>query len=306
MKKIKTILAGILALTTLGLAAACEGLQFVTPPMGGNTSVSSEEESSSKAKKRLTDKQWDEFVELMEKSTQEANYTVKTTVSLTADQYVEYLDGTVDEWYSEKSTVTQKYDGRLEEYVDTTKVKYDEDEAWETTANNRKTYYIYPDDSRRETESGTFISYRQDDDGDWRQGGGAWAGVTVGQEYSDFLVDELREAMEYDEETGVYSITDYEITILAESYIGMPIKDGKAVQKIHKCEWEVQDGYLVRAYNHYEIEIEGSIEMEGKEYEVDYYMSLDATGIFSNYGTTVIKLPSQIKAEVEALLEEDE
>lgn len=302
MKNIKYILAAILALATLGVATGCEGLQLVMPPMGGNSSSSGE--SSEKGGVSLTDEQWDEFVEIMEKSEAEKNYTIVTTMSVQAEQSVE---GLYDEWMREKGTTTERIDGRLEEYIESMKYKDSEDGAWETRSVNEKSYKIYPKDYLSGEAEGEFINYSKNDDGDWDKGGGYYqTSAGFGDEYEVLMLEELREILVYDAETGIYSITDEEITTMSEAYLGMPIISGNAVQKIHKMEYEVKDGYLVRAYQDYEVEIEGTMEIDGKTYEVYYYVDMEVEGEFSNYGTTKITLPSQIKAEVEALLEDEE
>ena len=301
MRKMKRVFIAILALATLGVATGCEGLQFVTPPMGENSSSG---ESSKKDGVSLTDEQWDEFVEIMEKSAAETNRTIHTTMTVQAEQSVK---GLYEEWMSEKGTTTEKTDGRLEEYIESMKHKESEDGAWETRSANKKSYKIYPKDYSNGEAEGEFVSYTQNDDGEWTCGSGYYqTSAGFGEEYEALMTEELREVLVYNAETGIYSITDEEITTTSEAYLGMPITNGQAVQKIHKMEYEVKDGYLVRAYQDYEVELEGTIEINGETYEVYYYCDMEVEGEFGSYGTTKITLPSQIKDEVEALLQDEE
>ena len=69
--------------------------------------------------------------------------------------------------------------------------------------------------------------------------------------------------------------------------------DGQEVEKL-------SFSWIVKA------EPEGTIEINGETYEVYYYCDMEVEGEFGSYGTTKITLPSQIKDEVEALLEDEE
>ena len=304
MKNIKHILAAILALATLGVATGCEGLRLVMPSMGGNSSSSGESSELVDEDRPVTDEEWDEFVELMEKMEKEKNYTAKTTMSAQVAMAIEDL---YDEWMSEKGTTTEKYDGRLEEKTSSMKRKSGEDKEWETASDNEKSYIIYPEEFLTGATEGECVHYAKDEKGDWKKGMMyASAVAKVGEEYETLVEKELREAIVYNESTGIYSITDCEITVSAETYLGIELENVKAVQKIHKLEYEIRDGYLVRFYQDVEVDIEGTMKRDDKTHKVDYHTEIKAEREFSDYGETKIKLPSQIKAEVEALLEDEE
>ena len=117
-------------------------------------------------------------------------------------------------------------------------------------------------------------------------------------------LEELKNQLEYDKKTGIYSITDCTMDINTELLLGGALKNGTATQRIDRLELELQDGYIYRYYFKGVLNVNATISYEDGEDDCDFQISSESTLLFTDYGKTTITLPDEIKAEVEELFNE--
>lgn len=283
MKKIKTALATLLSLTCLFAATACEGLQFVT--MGGNST--SVEESSSKLENPITEAQWEELLAAFEK-------TMNSGDNFTYERSINQIETSESHWEHIKDKHTIKIAGDLREAKYDNSRKYGEDGEWE-----------YHDSWEIEvyTEELAGVDYRKGEDG-WQAGNFS---VADRNEFESMLsqekIEELKEQLEYDKTKKIYYIDEYTMEIDTELVFGAKLKEGVAEERISKLEIQLKDGYILRYYVESIMNVDATLENEEGETE-HIVMGLDyKNGLkFTNYGTTKITIPDDIKDEVEELL----
>lgn len=225
-----------------------------------------------------------------EKSSLSDNYTETETYSNMSSTTI----NEESEWQMSEGTSITKYDGNKEERKDTYREKEDPLEAWEIGGD---WYFHHFTSENEEGKSGD--SYHQDEDGNWYKGGVSSTTGNADNNSMQEMLEGVYKQITYDENTGLYTITEY--TIEGEDAMGILLGgpgfdsaetvNGTATITFHKVEIELKDGYIYRAYVEMEMHVDITAEYEGGSMICKMDGSMKEEVIYTNYGTTVVTLP---------------
>lgn len=236
-------------------------------------------------------------VEKLEKSD---NYTQNYTMYIKS--ICEDPDG--KHYVEELSQSFIKVDGDKTEIKGSDKQKDAPDGAFTTKTDWRFEEII----SKIEEEDGTTkreaYFYYQDENGVWHDERGDYDVYTSESAISAM---KIYENLAYDENTGIYTLTDYTYSFdkneIFESLFGVSvdalnyvsIDHATASYTIYELQIELKDGYISRVY--YDIKIQWDISgtYEGSSFVYREESNYNINGTYSDYGTTVVTLPAVIE-----------
>ena len=237
---------------------------------------SSQDEETNETDKLALDAAFDKSLQSI------GNCTITETYSGTSNSW-----GDGEAWWSEaKTSSLMKFDGNKQEiqktFIDKTSEGTFEESIWEF-------YQITSEDE--EGKYGDY--YYQGEDGEWKKESGE---IYEDDDYLSMmdLAKLVYEQLEYDESTGIYSVTNYSI-----DYTNQVVREewgtinGKAIATFRKVEIELKDGYIYRLFVDVENVVDVTIIDAATSTQNSYKENGNSTGtiIFSDYGTTVVNLP---------------
>ena len=249
----------------------------------------SEEESSSEGDKNYAD---DEALAILQAAIEKSllyqnNYTAKTDVTDGYARNKGSIDGVVEEGsfnYTVKEDI--KRDGKkLEEVEYQNFYNIVSPEApFTSTSDIRHTIEVYTNEE--ETE-GIYYDY---EDGEWTKGHFSAEAIDADDiaEIEKFY-QQMKAHLQYDEETKIYYVENqtFDVTDL-EGIEG--VKNSVVIYK--RMEIELKDGYIYRFYVDSECYTKVEMSVDGVEYVHENWDGSKATQILTNWGTTVVTLPT--------------
>lgn len=238
-----------------------------------------------------------------EKTTQSDNYTEKRTI-----YFKSIGEGSEGNYYMEEwQEGFSKIDGDKSESQFTSKQKDKPDGALTTETHWGFKQIISKTEREDGSIEGESYYYLQDENGVWYKSEGNYS---IGTSESSTLMMKIYENLAYDENTGLYTLTDFTYSFTTEEILkdffgldevdldDVSIDRAEASFTVYDFQIELKDGYIYRFYVNYEQKIDISVVYEEN---IFFYrrgeLNENVNITYSDYGTTVVTLPV-VKEEI--------
>lgn len=242
------------------------------------------------------------LIAAVEKTGQSDNYTEKRTM------YIKSIDESSEgnQYMEEWEEGFSKIDGDKCESQLTSKQKDKPDGALTTETHWDFKQII----SKTEREDGSiegesYYYYTQDDYGVWHKSEGHYYNHigNTSESLTLLILMKISENLAYDENTGLYTLTDYTYTFTTEEILkyffrfdevdldDVSIDCAEVSFTVYELQIELKDGYIYRCYFNVEPKIDISVAYEGNSFVYRGEMNYNENLTYSDYGTTVVTLP---------------